>query len=30
MLDILEPDEDYSVGEYKKAVTPIIEKLHKK
>jgi tRNA dimethylallyltransferase len=30
MLDILEPDEDYSVGEYKKTVLPIIESLHKK
>lgn len=28
MLDILEPDEDYSVGEYKKVVVPIIEWLH--
>jgi tRNA A37 N6-isopentenylltransferase MiaA len=30
MLDIIEPDKDYSVGEYKRTVTPIIENLHKK
>ena len=28
MLDIIDPDADYSVGEYKKAVQPIIDSLH--